>query len=188
SSTKRPVRPHHLAKPLLLTMLHILLQLKAITALTDDATAPVIQCLPDQASALLRLKHSFNTTAGGYSTTFRSWITGTDCCHWEGIHCSGEDGRVTSLVLGGHNLQTTIVDPALFRLNSLRYLDLSGNNFSMSQLPVTGWRISPSSPTLTSPTPTSPVRCRLASEALSTWCTLTSPQASTSFTMMMRTR
>ncbi|KAF2907111.1 hypothetical protein DAI22_12g072000 [Oryza sativa Japonica Group] len=105
-------------------MLHILLQLKAITALTDDATAPVIQCLPDQASALLRLKHSFNTTAGGYSTTFRSWITGTDCCHWEGIHCSGEDGRVTSLVLGGHNLQTTI------NLTELTHLDLSDTNIA----------------------------------------------------------
>uniref|UniRef100_A0A0E0BQG3 non-specific serine/threonine protein kinase n=1 Tax=Oryza glumipatula TaxID=40148 RepID=A0A0E0BQG3_9ORYZ len=139
SSTKRLVRPHHLAKPLL-TMLHILLQVQAIAALTDDATAPVIQCLPDQASALLRLKNSFNKTAGGYSTAFRSWITGTDCCHWDGVDCGGgEDGRVTSLVLGGHNLQAGSISPALFRLTSLRYLDLSGNNFSMSQLPVTGF-------------------------------------------------
>lgn len=166
SSTKRLVRPHHLAKPLL-TMLHILLQVQAIAALTDDATAPVIQCLPDQASALLRLKNSFNKTAGGYSTAFRSWITGTDCCHWDGVDCGGgEDGRVTSLVLGGHNLQAGSISPALFRLTSLRYLDISGNNFSMSQLPVTGFENLTELTHLDLSDTNIAVRCRLASEAL----------------------
>lgn len=135
SSSMRVAR--HL--PLLLTVLQIVLQAQAATILTDRTSSsvpPPIPCLPDQASALLQLKRSFNAKAGDYSTAFRSWITGIDCCHWDGIACGGADGRVTSLDLGGHHLQASIVDPALFRLTSFRYLDLSGNNFSMSILPV----------------------------------------------------
>uniref|UniRef100_A0A0E0BQG0 Uncharacterized protein n=1 Tax=Oryza glumipatula TaxID=40148 RepID=A0A0E0BQG0_9ORYZ len=132
---------HHLTS--LLTVMHILLQVQATPTLavrteTSPETTP-IPCLPDQASALLRLKRSFNATAGDYSTTFRAWVPGSDCCRWEGVHCDGADGRVTSLNLGGHHLQADSVDPALFRLTSLKHLDLSGNNFSMSQLPVTGF-------------------------------------------------
>uniref|UniRef100_A0A0E0MKQ8 non-specific serine/threonine protein kinase n=1 Tax=Oryza punctata TaxID=4537 RepID=A0A0E0MKQ8_ORYPU len=139
-SSKRAAA-HHLAS--LLTVLHSLVQVQATTTLADrtisSVPVPLVACLPDQASALLRLKSSFNTTAGGYSTAFRSWVAGTDCCRWEGIHCGDADGRVTKLDLGGHDLQADIVDTALFRLTSLKHLDLSGNNFSMSQLPVTGF-------------------------------------------------
>ncbi|KAG8093426.1 hypothetical protein GUJ93_ZPchr0012g20149 [Zizania palustris] len=110
-----------------------------LQAAADAAVPPAAPCIPDQASALLRLKRSFNTTAGDYSTAFRSWVAGTDCCRWDGVDCSsgGDDGLVTSLDLGGHHLQAGSVDPALFRLTSLRRLNLSSNNFSMSPLPVT---------------------------------------------------
>uniref|UniRef100_A0A0D9XXU4 non-specific serine/threonine protein kinase n=1 Tax=Leersia perrieri TaxID=77586 RepID=A0A0D9XXU4_9ORYZ len=128
SSTKRIAR---LLPSWLTPMLYILLRVQATTTLT---------CLPDQASALLRLKQSFNTTAGDYSTAFRSWVATTDCCRWDGVRCGGADGRVTSLDLSGHHLQASSVDPAIFNLTSLNHLNLSNNNFSMSQLPmITGF-------------------------------------------------
>ncbi|BAT16335.1 Os12g0212366 [Oryza sativa Japonica Group] len=133
---------HHLTS--LLTVMHILLQVQATPTLADRTTTSIVTtpvlCLPEQASALLQLKGSFNVTAGDYSTVFRSWVAGADCCHWEGVHCDGADGRVTSLDLGGHHLQADSVHPALFRLTSLKHLDLSGNNFSMSKLPFTGFQ------------------------------------------------
>ncbi|KAF0888644.1 hypothetical protein E2562_016102 [Oryza meyeriana var. granulata] len=39
--------------------------------------------------------------------------------------------------MSSHHLQADNIDQALFRLTSLRHLNLSGNNFSMSRLPVT---------------------------------------------------
>ncbi|CAO2208904.1 unnamed protein product [Urochloa humidicola] len=78
-------------------------------------------CLPDQASALLRLKWSFSVT--NYSTiAFRLWRPGTDCCRWEGVHCDeSSDGSVTSLDLGDCGLESGGLDPALFKLTSLRF-------------------------------------------------------------------
>ncbi|KAJ1265442.1 hypothetical protein BS78_08G077100 [Paspalum vaginatum] len=130
SSTKKV--PHHLAS--FLTIL--LVQVTTMVADHTSTSIPPVPCLPEQASALLRLKHSFNTTAGDYSTAFQSWVAGTDCCRWDGVGCSGADGRVTSLDLSGHHLQAGSFDPALFRLTSLNHLNLSSNNFSMSKLPV----------------------------------------------------
>lgn len=101
-------------------------------------TVPVVSCLPDQASALLQLKQSFYVT--NYSIiAFRSWRTGTDCCRWEGVHCDDSDGRVTSLDLGDGGLESGGLSTALFRLTSLRYLNLGGNCFNGSQLPATGF-------------------------------------------------
>ncbi|WVZ87983.1 hypothetical protein U9M48_034552 [Paspalum notatum var. saurae] len=98
-----------------------------------------VPCLEEQASSLLRLKLSFNKT-GGDSTTFQSWIPGTDCCRWEGVSCGGTDGRVTKLDLGGRDLQAAGgLDPALFSLTSLKLLNLSGNDFNLSQLPAVGF-------------------------------------------------
>ncbi|KAK3136353.1 hypothetical protein QOZ80_5BG0432480 [Eleusine coracana subsp. coracana] len=125
------------------TMLLILLQIQIVCLLVviakcNSLTAPPIRCPPDQASALLELKNSFNTTGDNY-TTFRSWVAGTDCCSWAGVRCSRTDGHVTSLNLGDHQLQANVLEPALFRLTSLKHLDLSGNDFNMSQLPATGF-------------------------------------------------
>ncbi|CAL4951777.1 unnamed protein product [Urochloa decumbens] len=100
--------------------------------------APPVRCLLDQTSALLRLKRSFTTT--NYSiTAFRSWRTGTDCCRWAGILCSDSDGRVTSLDLGERGLESGGLDPVLFDLASLKYLNLTYNDFNGSQLPLIGF-------------------------------------------------
>nr|XP_025877878.1 receptor-like protein 9DC3 [Oryza sativa Japonica Group] len=101
--------------------------------------AAPVPCLPDQASALLQLKRSFNTTVGDYSAAFRSWVAGTDCCHWNGVRCGGSDGHITSLDLSHRDLQASGLDDALFSLTSLEYLDISWNDFSASKLPAIGF-------------------------------------------------
>ncbi|KAK3147040.1 hypothetical protein QOZ80_3BG0277270 [Eleusine coracana subsp. coracana] len=94
-------------------------------------------CRPDQASALLQLKHSFSTN--GSQCTLASWRSGTDCCRWEGISCGDADGRVTTLDLADCGLESGGgLHPALFDLTSLRRLDLAGNDFNESQLPSAG--------------------------------------------------
>uniref|UniRef100_J3NC77 Uncharacterized protein n=1 Tax=Oryza brachyantha TaxID=4533 RepID=J3NC77_ORYBR len=125
--------------PPLAMLLLLLLQLQSMIMV--DAGRNSSACLPGHAAALLQLKRSFNTTVGDYSAAFRSWVAGADCCGWEGVGCGGADGRVTSLDLGDRQLQATALDDALFSLTSLRYLDLSWNDFSESQLPATGFEL-----------------------------------------------
>ncbi|BAA96770.1 putative verticillium wilt disease resistance protein [Oryza sativa Japonica Group] len=97
-------------------------------------------CLPDQAAALLRLKHSFNMTNKS-ECTLASWRAGTDCCRWEGVRCGVGIGvgHVTSLDLGECGLESAALDPALFELTSLRHLNLAWNNFSGSHIPTIGF-------------------------------------------------
>ncbi|KAF8704896.1 hypothetical protein HU200_031137 [Digitaria exilis] len=70
---------------------------------------------------------------------FRSWNVGTDCCGWAGARCGDADGRVTSLDLGSWSLESAGLDPALFDLTYLRYLNLAWNNFNASELPSVGF-------------------------------------------------
>ncbi|WVZ88000.1 hypothetical protein U9M48_034562 [Paspalum notatum var. saurae] len=83
-------------------------------ASSSSSSSSPVPGLEEQASSLLQLKLSFNTT-GGDSTTFQSWIAGTD---WQAA--AG-------------------LDPALFTLTSLKLLNLSGNDFNMSQIPGVGF-------------------------------------------------
>jgi len=108
-------------------LLQIHLAITACSLLPSSAAAPPVPCLPDQAAALLRLKRSFVAT--DYSTiAFRSWRAGTDCCRWTGVRCGHFDGRVTSLDLGDLGLKSGGLEPALFDLTSLRYLNLGSND------------------------------------------------------------
>nr|ABA96165.1 Leucine Rich Repeat family protein [Oryza sativa Japonica Group] len=126
---------YHLMPPLAMLLIHGL----ADHASSTEAPAA---CLPDQASALLQLKRSFNATIGDYPAAFRSWVAGADCCHWDGVRCGGAGGRVTSLDLSHRDLQASSgLDDALFSLTSLEYLDLSSNDFSKSKLPATGFEM-----------------------------------------------
>ncbi|CAL4965439.1 unnamed protein product [Urochloa decumbens] len=131
----------HLLLQILLVMVCLILPSSAGGAFTGNniaaAVAPV-PCLQDQETALLRLKRSFTATADSI-TAFRSWTVGTDCCGWAGVHCGDADGYVTSLDLGDWGLESAGLDPALFDLTSLRYLNLACNNFNMSELPSIGF-------------------------------------------------
>ncbi|CAO2208905.1 unnamed protein product [Urochloa humidicola] len=132
----------HRKQPLLLLFLvHLIIPVQLScsrnTYSNQTATpATTIPCRPDQASALLRLGHSFSSTNDS-ACTLASWRAGTDCCGWEGVTCT--DGRVTTLDLGGCGLESAGFHPALFNLTSLRYLDLSENSFNESELPAVGF-------------------------------------------------
>ncbi|XP_044960745.1 receptor-like protein 7 [Hordeum vulgare subsp. vulgare] len=132
--------------PLVLLLLLLQIQLLAVSSHPPWAAGTFInhtaithaRCLPDQASALLRLKRSFTTTDESVAA-FQSWKAGTDCCSWEGIRCGATSGRVTSLDLGDCGLQSDHLDHVIFELTSLRYLNLGGNDFNLSEIPSTGF-------------------------------------------------
>ncbi|XP_037419349.1 receptor-like protein 7 [Triticum dicoccoides] len=136
---------HHMPLVMLLLLL-VQTQLAALNShhpwaastLANHTAIIQVRCLPDQASALLHLKRSFTTTDVS-AAAFRSWRAGTDCCHWEGIRCGATNGRVTSLDLGDRGLESDHLDHVLFQLTSLRYLNLGGNNFSLSKIPSIGF-------------------------------------------------
>ncbi|VAH85827.1 unnamed protein product [Triticum turgidum subsp. durum] len=105
-----------------------------------NATASSV-CRPDQAAALLQLKQSF---IFDYSTTtLPSWEPGTDCCQWEGVGCddgvSDGGGGVTVLDLRGCSFYSYGLHAAVFNLTSLRYLDLSMNDFGGTRIPAAGF-------------------------------------------------
>uniref|UniRef100_A0A0E0BXH3 non-specific serine/threonine protein kinase n=1 Tax=Oryza meridionalis TaxID=40149 RepID=A0A0E0BXH3_9ORYZ len=125
---------------LLLLQLSFLLLLSSASNAVTPAGVP---CRPDQAAALLRLKRSFTVTNNSV-TAFQSWRAGTDCCGWEGVGCAAgagaNNGRaVTSLHLGDWGLESAGIDPALFELTSLEYLNLAYNNFGGSKIPSDGF-------------------------------------------------
>uniref|UniRef100_A0A0D9Y3K6 Leucine-rich repeat-containing N-terminal plant-type domain-containing protein n=1 Tax=Oryza glumipatula TaxID=40148 RepID=A0A0D9Y3K6_9ORYZ len=135
--TQTPSVPRRL---LLLLQLSFLLLLSSASNAVTPAGVP---CRPDQAAALLRLKRSFAVTSNSV-TAFRSWRAGTDCCGWEGVGCAAgagaNNGRaVTSLHLGDRGLESAGIDPALFELTSLEYLNLAYNNFGGSKIPSDGF-------------------------------------------------
>uniref|UniRef100_A0A0D3EJW0 non-specific serine/threonine protein kinase n=1 Tax=Oryza barthii TaxID=65489 RepID=A0A0D3EJW0_9ORYZ len=135
--TQTPSVPGRL---LLLLQFSFLLLLSSASNAVTPAGVP---CRPDQAPALLRLKRSFTVTNNSV-TAFRSWRAGTDCCGWEGVGCAAgagaNNGRaVTSLHLGDWGLESAGIDPALFELTSLEYLNLAHNNFGGSKIPSDGF-------------------------------------------------
>ncbi|XP_062193489.1 receptor-like protein 6 [Phragmites australis] len=128
----------------LLAALFLGTQPSCLLGVYSNQTAIPVPCLPDQASALLRLKRSFSTDgwglyANGSRCTLASWRAGTDCCGWEGVRCGDANGRVTTLNLAKCGLQSASLHPALFELTSLRHLNLALNSFNGSQLPAVGF-------------------------------------------------
>lgn len=131
---------------LLLLLLHTQLVVPSSSATsatyTNHTGVPpsAVPCMPDQASALLRLKRSFSVTNKSV-IAFRSWNAGEDCCRWAGVRCGGgaDGGRVTWLDLGDRGLKSGHLDQVIFKLNSLEYLNLAGNDFNLSEIPFTGF-------------------------------------------------
>ncbi|BAS70527.1 Os01g0161000 [Oryza sativa Japonica Group] len=121
-------------------LLHLLIPSSSSATYTNHTGAlpPAVPCLPDQASALLQLKRSFTITDDS-TAAFRSWNAGKDCCRWEGVSCGDADGRVIWLDLGDCGLESNSLDPVLFKLTSLEYLNLGGNDFNESEIPSAGF-------------------------------------------------
>ncbi|XP_058111856.1 receptor-like protein 7 [Magnolia sinica] len=88
------------------------------------------QCNHHHFSALLDLKNGF------YFPPLPSWNSNnSDCCSWEGITCDGPTGHVISLDLSGLRIRGRIDFESLFRLRSLRRLNLAYNDFDGSPIP-----------------------------------------------------
>ncbi|XP_039173756.1 receptor-like protein EIX2 [Eucalyptus grandis] len=98
-----------------------------------------VSCIGAEREALLKFKHGLIDP----SRRLSSW-TGEECCKWEGVECNKKTGHVLKLdvrsmfipsdnsmsMLGGN------IVPSLTNLKYLKYLDLSGNNFSTQKIPM----------------------------------------------------
>ncbi|XP_070019225.1 receptor-like protein Cf-9 isoform X2 [Nicotiana sylvestris] len=100
-------------------------------------------CPKDQALALLQFKQMFTINPDAFDSfycgtsypTTLSWNRSRDCCSWEGVKCDETTGQVIELDLGCSQLQGKFhTNSSLFKLSSLKRLDLSRNNFSGSHI------------------------------------------------------
>ncbi|XP_021764997.1 LRR receptor-like serine/threonine-protein kinase GSO2 [Chenopodium quinoa] len=93
-----------------------------------------IKCIDGERKALLRFKQGIESDNCGLLS---SWGDIEDCCQWRGIRCSNRTGHVIMLHLRGwiNVIEFTSgclegkLDPSLFELTHLKYLDLSKNGF-----------------------------------------------------------
>ncbi|XP_078153035.1 receptor-like protein 7 [Carex rostrata] len=114
--------------PVTLVFISLVLLLSSI----KTTTLTQAYCLPDQRDALIQLKQGFSTIE------LHSWNASTDCCIWDGIRCDEQSGMVIALNLID-KLISGEINPALFNLSSLRYLNLAGNDFHNLILPQIGF-------------------------------------------------
>ncbi|XP_059639584.1 receptor-like protein EIX1 [Cornus florida] len=104
----------------------------SIFSSTDGQPAAGVVCSEKEKRALLSFKQGL-TTANRLS----SWSVHQDCCQWAGVHCDNVTGRVIELRLSAHDsyrLGGKITTP-LLKLEFLRYLDLSWNDFHGTSIP-----------------------------------------------------
>lgn len=94
-------------------------------------------CRPEQRDALLQFKNEFEIGKPSYicGDSFvpktKSWANNIDCCCWDGIKCDPKSGEVIVVDLSCSGLHGRFhSDSKLFRIHTLRFLDLSYNNFS----------------------------------------------------------
>ncbi|RID72200.1 hypothetical protein BRARA_C04103 [Brassica rapa] len=94
-------------------------------------------CHPEQRDALLEFKNEFKIGKPSYicGDSFvpktKSWANNIDCCYWDGIKCDPKSGEVIVVDLFCTGLHGRFhSDSKLYRIQSLRFLDLSYNDFS----------------------------------------------------------
>ena len=97
-----------------------------------------IRCLEGERQALLEFKKGLVDDYGRLSS-WGSQDENKNCCNWKGIHCSKQTGHVLKLDLQGDSEKTQPlqgnISSSLLELHHLSSLDLSCNDFNMSQIP-----------------------------------------------------
>ncbi|KAM0938942.1 putative endo-polygalacturonase [Dioscorea sansibarensis] len=107
-------------------------------------SASNIHCIVSERQALLDFKDGVEDPTSCLS----SWV-GDDCCSWKGLTCDEITHHITRLDLRNpdplnddddfpYNQGSLLgeVSPSLLKLKHLKYLDLSGNYFGDSSIPV----------------------------------------------------
>ncbi|XVE92164.1 hypothetical protein REPUB_Repub01dG0073700 [Reevesia pubescens] len=107
---------------------------------------PSTGCVEIERKALLKFKEGLIDPHDRLS----SWV-GKDCCNWTGVACDNQTGHVFELDLGTRYDCSSLpgsltspyrycklggtLNPSLLNLTSLKYLDLSENNFLGISIP-----------------------------------------------------
>lgn len=111
------------------------------------SAATRILCRPDQRDALLEFKNEFEIGKPSPFCTIAhpktlSWVNNSDCCYCDGITCDSKSGEVIKLDLSCSSVRGRFhSDSKLLKVQSLRILDLSHNNFS-GQIPFSIQKLS----------------------------------------------
>nr|XP_048330300.1 receptor-like protein 7 [Ziziphus jujuba var. spinosa] len=119
-----------------------LLLLEIVVANSFTSFPP--SCHDDERSALLQFKESLvivNKSASLCNPKVLQWnsygINTSNCCLWDGVQCHEVTGHVIGLDLSSSCLFGSInSNSTLFDLVHLQRLNLAGNNFNYSKIPV----------------------------------------------------
>lgn len=116
-------------KTMFLHLLHVL----AVIGANANSDSNQVKCLERERNALLKFKAEATQDDNG---ALSSWKNETDCCQWKYIQCNNVSNRVIKLDLSqSPPLRFQRINPSLFELVDLNYLDLSNKNFNGSQIP-----------------------------------------------------
>ncbi|KAF7824718.1 receptor-like protein EIX2 [Senna tora] len=113
----------------------------------SSTSSSSIFCIEHERQALLKFKARFKASLQHPSNRLSSW-RGHDCCQWQGIGCNSLTKHIVKLDLHNpchdnslcyddeHDIEADEVNPSLLKLKYLSYLDLSGNDFHGSPVPM----------------------------------------------------
>ncbi|KAK4407435.1 Receptor-like protein 7 [Sesamum angolense] len=91
-------------------------------------------CRERERQALLSVKQALDDPSNFLS----SWDAAVDCCEWDGVLCNNLTGHVSELHLQSPDSGPGLggkIDTSLLSLKHLRFLDLSQNDFTGTQIP-----------------------------------------------------